>query len=401
MNWPFHSGCQPSDWKRTKLRSFLTRRKRINRPDLPLLSVNLPKGVVLRQDGDGRVAPSRDLDGYQEVRPGDLVVNQLGKPHGALGVSDHHGIISPAYFVAEVSEEADPRFVHHLLRTRLYISEYERRGKYMPPSQFDISWEQFRDIPVTLPPLSEQRAIAAYLDIETARIDSLISKKRRLIELYANRIRYQAITLTTEHGHPIPLRRFISGIKTGTTPPERELPGLLGGDVAWFSPGDMGPYLDMRNPARTLSGRAIVDGWSPLFPADTTLIIGIGATAGRVGHSRYESTGNQQVTCISGNRRVVPRFLSWQLWARSDEIREVAPYTTLPILNNEFLRSLPFYAPSLETQQIIVETLDDIADSETQVSQLLQSQIELLNERRQSLITATVTGELSVPVVQK
>lgn len=115
------------------------------------------------------------------------MVNQLGKPHGALGVSDHHGIISPAYFVAEVSEEADPKFVHHLLRTLLYISEYERRGKYMPPSQFDISWEQFRDIPGVLPPLSEQRAIASYLDTETARIDTIVSMKRQLVDLLEER----------------------------------------------------------------------------------------------------------------------------------------------------------------------------------------------------------------------
>ena len=187
MSWPFHSGWLPPGWRSTKLRSFLTRRKRTKHPDLQLLSVNLPHGVVPRQDGDGRAAPSLGLNGYQEVRPNDLVVNQLGKPHGALGVSAYHGIISPAYLVAEISEEADPRFVHHLLRTRLYISEYERRGKYMPPSQFDISWEQFRDISVTLPPLTEQRLIATYLDAETARIDALISKKRRLIELLEER----------------------------------------------------------------------------------------------------------------------------------------------------------------------------------------------------------------------
>ncbi len=189
----------PPEWRPTKLRSFLTRRKQTNRSDLQLLSVNLPKGVVPRQEGDGRTAPSLDLSGYQEVRPNDLVMNQLGKPHGALGVSHHHGIISPAYFVAEISDEANPRFVHHLLRTRLYISEYERRGKCLPPSQFDISWEQFRDIPVSLPPLVEQQAIADYLDTETARIDTLISKKRRLIELLAEH-RTALITQTVTRG---------------------------------------------------------------------------------------------------------------------------------------------------------------------------------------------------------
>ena len=195
MSWPFGVGTPRAGWGATQLRTFLTRQKRTGKPELPLLSVNLPRGVVLRREGDGRPAPAEDLSGYQEVRPGDLVMNQLGKPHGAIGSSDYHGIISPAYFVAVIGTSAEPRFVHHLLRTRLYISEYERRGKNMPPSQFDISWEQFRNIDVTLPPLAEQQAIADYLDTETARIDALIEKKRRLLGLLEEQVNSQILKI--------------------------------------------------------------------------------------------------------------------------------------------------------------------------------------------------------------
>ncbi len=342
----------------------------------------------------------KEIEDYS-VRAGDLLVAEGGDVGRAEFLPKPIGrtILQNSLHRVRLRSEGDLRFVRYALISihgSGYLDVLCNRTTFG-----HLTVEKFRDLRIPWPSPHEQRRIADYLDIETARIDSLISVKRRLIELCTIRTRCQAITMITENGPPAPLRRFISRVKTGTTPPERELPELLGGDVAWFSPGDMGPYLEMRDPARTLSGKAIVDGWSPLFPADTTLIIGIGATAGRVGHNTQESTGNQQITCISSNKRVLPRFLSWQLWARSDEIREIAPYTTLPILNNEFLRSLPFYAPSLETQQNIVETLDELAGRETQVSQLIWSQIELLKERRQSLITATVTGELSVPVVQK
>lgn len=183
MSRPFQYGRQPRGWLPTQLRSFLYRRREANRPDLSLLSVNLPYGVVRRQDGDGRPAPSEDLSAYQVVHVGDLVMNQLGKPHGALGVSAYAGIISPAYFVAAIRATAAPRFVHHMLRTRLYISEYERRGKFMPPSQFDISWDQFRSIPALMPPLARQQEIAEFVDAELARIDNVIAAKHRLLEL--------------------------------------------------------------------------------------------------------------------------------------------------------------------------------------------------------------------------
>src|SRR6266550_6178370 len=46
-----------------------------------------------------------------------------------------------------------------------------------------VSSEQIGNLPVSLPPPAEQRAIAAFLDRETARINALIAKKERLIEL--------------------------------------------------------------------------------------------------------------------------------------------------------------------------------------------------------------------------
>jgi type I restriction enzyme S subunit len=185
--WALSTLKSPPDWKQTQLRAFLARRKKINNNGLPLLSVNLPKGVVKRKTKDNLPAPSIDMGNYQEVRLNDFVMNQLGKPHGALGVSNHHGIISPAYFVAEVSPSAHPRFVHFLLRSRLYISEYEHRGKNQPPSQFDLSWEQFRSIPVALPKLQDQQQIADFLDRETNRIDAIIGKCRESVELLRER----------------------------------------------------------------------------------------------------------------------------------------------------------------------------------------------------------------------
>jgi len=154
---------------------------------LPLLSVNLSDGVRLPEANDSRPAPSLDLSGYQVVHRGDLVVNQLGKPHGSLGISPFDGIISPAYFVCGLKPDVEPEFVHHLVRTRLYISEYERRGKWMPPSQFDISWIEFRDIDVILPPRWEQKSIANFLDRETSRLDALVAKKRYLTTLLEER----------------------------------------------------------------------------------------------------------------------------------------------------------------------------------------------------------------------
>ena len=422
MSWPFQSGWQPPGWRPTKLRSFLTRCKRTKHSDLQLLSVNLPQGVIPRHEGDGRAAPSLDLDGYQEVRPNDLVMNQLGKPHGALGVSAHHGIISPAYFVAEISEEADPRFVHHLLRTRLYISEYERRGKYMPPSQFDISWEQFRDIWVTLPPLAEQQAIADYLDIETDRIDVLISKKRRLIELLDERrsnFVSEAVTIGLENDSEsvdtrnryvrrIPkrwrlmrLRHVVEQIidtphKTAPVVDDAEYlvvrtsnvkKGRLILDGARYT--DRASWIDWNHrgeprPGDVLLTREAPAGEACVVPADTPLCIGQRLVLLRV---------RQTIMC---GEWVVHSIYSGHI---QRFITDISNATTVAHLNMSDIHDIPIAVPDLrEQQQLLSRIRSEVRRHEETVSKL-NKQINLLAEQRQALITAVVTGEMPVSEV--
>jgi type I restriction enzyme, S subunit len=83
-----------------------------------LLSVYRDLGVVRREGRDDNFnQPGDDLSSYLVVRPGDLVLNKMKTWQGSLGVSSFEGIVSPAYFVAEQVRDANPRFLHHLLRS--------------------------------------------------------------------------------------------------------------------------------------------------------------------------------------------------------------------------------------------------------------------------------------------
>ncbi len=259
-----------------------------------------------------------------------------------------------------------------------------------------LNLEPLSATPVPAWPGTTQRAIAAFLDAETARIDALIAKKRRLVELVKQRV-LQLAHISSDVGARVPLRRFVESVQTGATPPASEFDSLVGSDVPWFSPGDVAEMLELRRPARSLEARAVHQGWCPSFPADSTLVVGIGATAGRVAHLNEQAIGNQQMTCIASGQGLRPRFLSWQLLARQDELRAVAPYATLPIISNEFLRALLVSAPSEAVQDAVVRRLDSLAGKVQTATEALDRQLALLQERRQALITAAVTGQLDIP----
>ena len=173
----------PDDWKSEKLRRVFTFRKVYTNRELPILGANVALGVTERFEGDGRAAPSEDLSKYKLVEPTDLIMNPLGKPHGSIGMSSVTGITSPAYWVLRCNDGYDPQYLHYLLRSELMINEFKRRSKNLPPNQFDLPWEQFREIEFKFPTLENQIHISNFLNQQIISLDSFLTLRKQQLEI--------------------------------------------------------------------------------------------------------------------------------------------------------------------------------------------------------------------------
>jgi len=127
-------------------------------------------------------------EGYTYFRNGDVVVAKItpcfenGK--GALCDNLVNGVAfgTTELHVLRAGEKIDPKYL--FLATKSY--QFRRLGADLmtgTAGQKRVPDAFIRDYIVGLPPLPEQHAIAAFLDRETARIDALIEKKQRFIEL--------------------------------------------------------------------------------------------------------------------------------------------------------------------------------------------------------------------------
>ena len=90
-----------------------------------------------------------------------------------LVVSTGFAVLSPT--------DVDPRYFSWWVLSDTFIEEVVARS--VGVSYPAINASELGDLRVRVPSLAEQRAIADYLDTETNRIDTLITKKRRMIEL--------------------------------------------------------------------------------------------------------------------------------------------------------------------------------------------------------------------------
>jgi type I restriction enzyme S subunit len=390
-----------------------------------LLSVYRDLGVVPREGRDDNYnKPGEDLDTYKAVEPGDLVLNKMKTWQGSLGVSEHEGIVSPAYFVCQQISIADSRFLHHLLRSQPLIDEYARRSKGIRPAQWDLPWEEFRVIRVFLPPLSSQRAIADFLDAETARIDALIAKKQQTVELLQSSFRalrwteisngvvdlprsLVSLPLSVKRWQRTRLKYLVSqptGGTWGSEPDEDEV------NVVCYRVADFDRWLGTASsdeptirsvPSSLLHRLALSAG-------DLLLEKSGGGEKQPVGFAaRYTGSNTPAVwSNFIARLRPVPavdaQFVAHvfaAVYEQSMTVPFIKQTTGIQNLDIDAFLAQPWAIPPLDEQTEIRRRIDLVHQRASVLMAKILFQVHLLAEHRRALITAAVTGELDMPGV--
>ena len=166
----------PTHWKSDKLKYHLQRKEPKNPGDMTVLSLYRELGVIPKDSrDDNHNMTSEDTSKYKYVKPGNFVVNKMKAWQGSVAVSDYEGIVSPAYYVYEFTDNLyHRRYFHYLLRG-CYKDEFMRLSGGMRVGQWDLSSEDLDNTLVIIPPIDEQREIAEFLDNKCEEVDGLIA----------------------------------------------------------------------------------------------------------------------------------------------------------------------------------------------------------------------------------
>ena len=188
----------PKEWKIDKIKYHLKRNEPKNHGNAIVLSVYRDYGVIPKDSrDDNHNVTSEDTSKYKYVKKGQLVINKMKAWQGSLAVSDYNGIVSPAYFIYDFTdEEYNHKYFHYLVRS-CYKEEFKRISGGIREGQWDLSPEAFANTLALLPPLVEQKYIANYLDIQCSEIDATaedIQKEISLLEEYKKSVITEAVT---------------------------------------------------------------------------------------------------------------------------------------------------------------------------------------------------------------
>lgn len=165
-------GDVPAHWKLLRLGTLFTERKTTVSAE-KYLPLSVTKNGILPQLETA--AKTDNPENRKLVLAGDFVINSRSDRKGSAGVSDHSGSVSLISTVLE-PRGIEPRFIHHLLRCEAFQEEYYRFGSGIVADLWSTRYSAMKQIRLAVPPREEQRAIATFLDRETAKIDALIAK---------------------------------------------------------------------------------------------------------------------------------------------------------------------------------------------------------------------------------
>lgn len=405
----------PSDWTLERIgQLFQERREKVSDKDFEPLSVT-KNGVVPQME---HVAKSDDSDNRKLVRRGDFVINSRSDRRGSSGLAEQDGSVSVINTVL-TPRHGYPRFLHYLLKSYAFQEEFYRYGHGIVADLWTTRMSDMKGIQVALPDLPTQKAIADFLDRETARIDQLIEKKQRLVELLEERRAGLATDLVTHgiepvvgqkhsgyawigsipsHWQTMPLKFATTKIVDGThlTPTYQEegVPFLRVTDISTQSSEIKWDQV-RRIPEREhleLSCRAKARMGDLLLSKNGT--VGIP----RVVTWNHEFSFFVSLCLIRPTKNVDPFFL--EMFFRSpivsDQINDGSRKTSVTNLHLERIRELVIVLPPLDEQRDIVSAYQERLSPIAELLRMTQTSIERLFELRSSLITSSVTGHVDI-----
>ena len=275
------------------------------------------------------------------------------------------------------------------------------------PLQRGVSYPAIRDndlknAHIPIPPIDEQNKIVELLEDHLSRLDAALADVKQAKTKAAQ---FRASVLNSiffdygSKGWPLYKAADLGKWITGSTPSSK-VSDYVGSDVPFITPGDIIDGGEIADYSRMISNSG-ADSVRRLRSNSVHLVC-IGATLGKVGIARFESTSNQQINALEANEEIVlPDFAMWLLAspAMQRELWDASSSTTVPILNKGNLEKIGVRVPAISEQIKALEEFDRARLTLEHLKKDFEIMLEKANGLRRSILQAAFTGQLTKEVV--
>lgn len=367
---------------------------------------------VSEKDREGRLLAPNDLliekSGGGETQPvGCVVLYQSALP----------AICSNFIARLEPAVAMDASFWRYF-HAAAYASRINVRSIKQTSGIQNLDTQAYFDERAVFPSHEEQVAISRFLDRETAKIDALVAEQERLIALLKEKrqaVISHAVTKGLDpdapmkesgipgvgmvpEGWQITKLKWVAAMHSGHTPDKKISAYWENADIPWVSLNDTGSLRDseyITDTALSITHAGIAGSSARILPAGV-VVLSRDATIGRCAITTRPMAVSQHFIAWECGDRLLPRFLLLRMRSMGEELERLTTGATVKTIGMPEVRTLATPLPPVEEQIQIIEHVDR---SVSKIDALLHeavSAVELLKQRRASIITAAVTGQIDV-----
>lgn len=381
--------------------------------------LSLSYGNVVKRDiADRSGLVPESYETYQIVEPGDVIFRftDLQNDQRSLrsALVDERGIMTSAYINFRPNANIImPSFLAYFMRATDQAKVFYEMGSGVRQT---LNYEEFARLQVPLPSLAIQRAIADYLDRETAEIDAMMADLEKMETLLTERRDATVEKLLLGGGTP-----ELEGLPEGWT-------RTTLGTVFSFHNGDRGVHyprpeeikdegIPFINAGDLINGSVDLEGCKRVSPEKYAQMGGaklqrgdilfcLRGSLGKWGLMESDGGSLASSLCALRNERtdlvdvryiahaMSTRVISLQIWFNESGSAQ-------PNLGAEQVARFRVPLPPLEEQHRIVDVIDrETAEIDDMLADITELR-ELLAERRAAVIAAAVTGQIDIPTAEE
>ncbi len=267
-----------------------------------------------------------------------------------------------------------------------------------------LSTQQISPYKVTFPAFSEQQKIAQFLDHETSKIDTLIEKQQRLIELLKEKRQAVISHAVTKGLNPsLPMKdsgvewlgevpegwkvkrlKFLCNLITEKTTTNNKTVIALENIESWT-----GKYIKTESE---------YGGEDVAFVSGDILFGKLRPYLAKVYAASDEGVAFGDLLVYRPNENMVSQYCFYQMLSEGfiTTVDSSTYGSKMPRASAEFISEMYFLMPPLSEQKEIVESINSKLKIFEQLAENSKITIELMQERRTALISAAVTGKIDV-----
>jgi len=389
--------------------------------DIPRISLDKIEswtGKIIEDDEEGSSAST----GLVEFHNGDILFNKL-RPYLAKAFeAEYHGAASPELLVLEPTK-FNSRYLMYLVLSKDFIDRVDAStyGAKMPRA----SWEFISDLAVPCPDKATQQSISTFLDYKTLIIDKLINDKHRLLELIQERqksLLTSAVTTGKENDtelvrpdipwidsipadwEMIRVKHLIKGLEQGWSPQCNDVPsephewGILktgcvnGMQFRSEENKQLPEKLDPKPDLEVTQGDVLMS------RANTRELVG---SCAKVNISNSKLMLCDKLYRFDLETSVcIPDFFVYAMNSAPSreqiELNASGASKSMVNISQKFIRKMWVPLPPLSEQEAIVEYVDQELGNLSKLRASVQNGLNLLQEKRKTLITAAVNGKIDL-----